>query len=230
MYYKLIPQQFITIDKELETKNNNYIKALDPITRDHINLFETFIEIDKQISVGLDLTFSIYNKLQMLPDSLVKYFDSDIEEISVTELTGNFNHKEKYVSKNIVKDVIKILYNFKVGPLMNGTHFWEYLFEKERYENFQSNISRYDAYFVFEDYDDCLKYKTKHNKVGEIVKIEPIKIKKSFRGDMNLMDMIENHFTYSQTNKIINSYWNQEKSEEPIREMLFSGSFVMKEL
>jgi len=128
-----------------------------------------------------------------------------------------------------VKEIIQVIAQNSQSIFSNGTHFWEYLFEIERNKNYAHLPPRLTSYFVFESEQDCERYKTTHNKIGnEIVKIEPVEIKQIFSADMNFMDSIENHYTYSQAKEVINQYWNQEKSESPIMETFFTGTFRMK--
>ena len=45
---------------------------------------------------------------------------------------------------------------------------------------------------------------------------------------MNLLDEIENYFTYYQAKEVIHKYWNGEKSENPVWEYLFQGVCKLK--
>ena len=209
MYYKLIPENYIKLGSLIDTNDDNYGKFLDKITSTHKKLFDSFIEIDEKLEAGMDLYYILYNHLKSFGK---RHIDSLGEHIS------------------LLYRIIKIISNYEVGVLSNGTLLWEYLFEKRRKEKYSTIISRLNSYFVFKNENDCIEYFNRHKKNGQIVEIEPLKIDEIFEGDMQLMDCIENYFTISTINKIIDEYWEGKKTNKPIVEVLLSGQIRQKRI
>ena len=227
MYYKLIPENYIKLGSLIDTNDDNYGKFLDKITSTHKKLFDSFIEIDEKLEAGMDLYYILYNHLKFFGK---RHIDSLGEHISLSSFTGNDDHGSATIEKKELYRIIKIVSNYEVGVLSNGTLLWEYLFEKRRKEKYSTIISRLNSYFVFKNENDCIEYFNRHKKNGQIVEIEPLKIDKIFEGDMQLMDCIENYFTISTINKIIDEYWEGKKTNKPIVEVLLSGKIRQKRI
>jgi hypothetical protein len=80
--------------------------------------------------------------------------------------------------------------------------------------------------FFFDNTDSCDYYKTNHlNGIGQIKKIELVETKNSFQGDMSIIDAIENSISRDELLEIIRKYWRGEKSDNPVMEVVFQGSF-----
>jgi hypothetical protein len=108
----------------------------------------------------------------------------------------------------------------------NGTFLWEYYLEKVRSEEFKHLPKRMVSTFFFDNIESCNYYKNNHlNGIGQIKNIELVETKKTFEGDMNIIDAIENSISRDELLETIRKYWRGEKSDNPITEIVFQGEF-----
>jgi len=236
MYYKVINKMFVKYNKIISTKNENYGKYLQNITKQQLEMFELIAKLDEKLNFGVDLYHSIWNNLARFGGKYIDIIEEyDENPILLSVLLQNKKHTNK-IYKNQIFNIITKIKNTLVGvnydqqwsvpqPLWNGTRFWEYLFERVRVTNFKDKVSRLDSYFLFKSIDDCKCYMETRNITDDIVKVEIIEAENIFEYDMMFMENIENHYTIKMINENINKYWNKEFTSNPLIEVLLNGKF-----
>lgn len=225
-YYKVV--NFINSEVKINTKNTNYGKTLI-----HSPKYEKFIECVVNSSKKLNLPFDFYitlnNNLAIFGNEYLNKLFPRKDVFNLTTFVTNplTDDYTKYtIHFNDLKDFIESINKVGINLFEEGFYLWEYLYELERTNN--RLPKRENSFFLFDNKKDCEYYIKTHKGYGEICEVEITEIKNLFKGDMNLLDEIENYFTYSESKILIDKYWNQEESSNPVFEYLFEGECILK--
>jgi len=224
-YYKVV--NFINSEVKINTKKTNYGKTLI-----HSKVHEKFIECVVNSSKNLNLPFDFYimlnNNIAMFGNDYLSSLPSNnIYNLTTFVTSPLTNDYSKYsINFNDLKNFIESIDEIGINMFQEGFYLWEYLYELERKNN--SLPKRENSFFLFDNKKDCEYYIKNHKGGGEICEVELTKTENLFKGDMNLLDQIENYFTFSESKLLIDKYWNQGKSEKPIFEYLFEGECILK--
>lgn len=116
---------------------------------------------------------------------------------------------------------------------------WEFLWERGRQLIHPNGISRYDCTFAFATKQDADKYlqerqeeDKKYNKhshiLDRICKVEILNQQKAEMYDMRWLDNISISSTYNQYEKVVNSYWSGKETKIPLKEVLFQGTYILR--
>lgn len=113
-------------------------------------------------------------------------------------------------------------------------HIWEYLWELVRQAKYPNCISRYNCLFAFENQRDAEKYlKERINEnpshaIDKICHVELKHIEKQEVYDMRWLDNISIFSTYNQYEKVVNNYWSGKMTQNPLKEVLFQGTYILR--
>lgn len=118
---------------------------------------------------------------------------------------------------------------------------WEYLWERNRKTSHPQCISRQDCLFTFSSENDAKKYlqerqeKDKiYNKnsyiLDRICKIEILNQQKAEVYDMRWLDNLSIYCTYNLYEKTVNNYWSGKMTKNPLKEVLFQGTYCFRDI
>ena len=125
------------------------------------------------------------------------------------------------------------------GVKMNmddGCYIWEYLWELVRQAKYPNCISRYNCLFAFENRADAEKYlkeRIKENPSHAIDKICRVDIKYSERQEvynMRWLDEIEIFAKYDEYINAADNYWSGKMTKNPLKEVLFQGTYCLRNI
>ncbi len=117
-----------------------------------------------------------------------------------------------------------------------GCYIWEYLWELVRQAEFPNSISRYNCLFAFEHKGDAEKYlkeRMGENQSYTIDKICCVDIKYSEKQgvyDMRWLDEIEIFAKYDEYIKSARNYWLGKMTKNPLKEVLFQGTYCLRNM
>lgn len=106
---------------------------------------------------------------------------------------------------------------------------WEVLFERARPASIP--LRRTECTFFFETKEDAIKFKKSYQGMatGVLCEVEVIKEVVSLTCDMNWLDSInENIATAAEVIDAFKKYWNGDKTDNPVMEVLFVGKYKLK--
>ena len=118
---------------------------------------------------------------------------------------------------------------------------WEYLWEGNRTKNYPQCISRQDCLFMFSSVEDAKKYLQErqeedriYNKnshlLDRICKVEILDQQKAEAYDMRWLDNISIFSTYNLYEKAVNNYWSGRMTKNPLKEVLFRGTYSLQNI
>lgn len=115
--------------------------------------------------------------------------------------------------------------NFKFDNSNDLCRFFEYFFEESRKKINPKLPSRLKSYFLFVNKKDAVLYKENlvNKEKYEIFSVNIIEEKENFKADMKWIDMISEEQLYKDAEIIINNYWKQRSTSNPVIEMLIQG-------
>ena len=171
---------------------------------------------------------------------LPSYFD----KLNIALEQNNEFFELRYVNSKESKPLVetKRIRNLAIrylqcGVKMNmdeGCYIWEYLWEVVRQAKYSNCISRYNCLFAFKNRADAEKYlkeRIKENPSHAIDKICSVDIKYSERQevyDMRWLDNISIFSTYNLYEKAVNNYWSGKMTKNPLKEVLFQGTYILR--
>lgn len=114
-----------------------------------------------------------------------------------------------------------------------GTTFWEALYERIRQTERPACPSRLKSYFAARDADALRRYRDKHwsDRMGDklccLIDISACPV--AFDADTAILDAIHQDMTFKMARLPVLQYWDQERTSDPIMEVLFQGTVVLGE-
>ena len=117
--------------------------------------------------------------------------------------------------------------NLEIADHIPG--IWEVLFERARPASIP--LRRTECTFFFETKEDAIKFKKSYQGMatGVLCEVEVIKEVVSLTCDMNWLDSInENIATAAEVIDAFKKYWNGDKTDNPVMEVLFVGKYKLK--
>ena len=228
-YYKVVDD----LNKEvvIDTNKSNYGSIL-PEYENYLPFLKYVTTSSKKLNLPLDLYISMNNKLALFGDLYIEELASNNYggNFPLDKLTGNTNHKNKFIEGFMLVEVLKGLRNLEFDLFGEGFYLWEYIYEIVRKANFLECPNRLKSFYLFEKLSDCEYYINTHKGMGFVCEVELIETKSLFKGDMNLLDNIQNHNTFTQVEKIVEDYWSGKSSSKPVIEIIFQGKCKLKPL
>lgn len=224
-YFKVVNE--IASQVKIDTKKTNYGKTLIH-EKEHGKFIECVVNSSKKLNLPFDFYIMLNNNIAMFGNDYLNGLPkSDIYNLTTFVTSPLINDYSKYtIHFNELKKFIESIDNIGINFFNEGFYLWEYLYELERSNS--SLPKRGNSFFLFDNLIDCEYYIQNHKGGGVICEVELTKTDKLFKGDMNLLDQIENFHTFSESKKIIEKYWNQGKSDKPVFEYLFEGECLLK--
>ena len=125
------------------------------------------------------------------------------------------------------------------GVKMNmdeGCYIWEYLWEVVRQAKYPNCISRYNCLFAFENQRDAEKYlrerinENPSHAIDKICHVEIKNIDKQEVYDMRWLDNISIFSTYKFYERAVNNYWSGKMTKNPLKEVLFQGTYCLRNI
>ena len=118
---------------------------------------------------------------------------------------------------------------------------WEYLWERARVESHSQCMSRMNSLFAFESDVDARKYIKKRLKeekknplsghsVYDLKVVDVIENMRSEVYDMRWLNEISTCATYNEYQETAHNYWNGKMKEEPLKEVLFQGTYCLRNI
>lgn len=211
----------------IDTKESNYGKSFETDYYDYF--LEVYASIMENVNIPVDFLISVNNQIYASGGDYVKRLNDCIQGdvLDIFQLTNEKKHKGYKVPISLLNEFLQSFDEY--NPFIffdNGIFLWEYYLEKVRFEEFNHLPKRMSSTFFFDNIDSCNYYITNHlNGIGQIKKIELVETKISFQGDMSIIDAIENSISRDELLETIRKYWRGEKSDNPVMEVIFQGSF-----
>lgn len=232
-YFKVIESECIDESKLFNTEECNYYKnkLIRNRYKSFLPLLEEICKLSRKYEYGLDLYMILYKGIKI---NKCPYQDLlEIENIPLYILTNNDEYAlNENISidnfKSIIED-INLLERYELNFSI-GTYLCEYIFEDERKRNFSDKISRLESYFVFSSIEDCKYYIDRHEIDMPIVKITPKEINNYCECDIKHIDDKKARVTIKEYECIANRYWKGERTNEPVIETFFQGTFKMERI
>lgn len=220
-YYKVV--DYIDSSVIIDTEVCNYSITLSR-QRDYENLIAFITKSSDTLDLPLDMYFTLNNNIVILGNLYIQQFPKSNNGIfEVYDFTKIEKHKYFFINEIKLIEIIEYLISIDISVFNEGFYLWEYIYEKVKLLKHSIKPTRIKSFFLFENIADCNYYINKHKRGGTICQVELIETKSLFSADMNLLDIIPNHFTYKETAKQADSYWNGDVSDKPIMEIIFQG-------
>ncbi|POY36781.1 hypothetical protein C3K47_10530 [Solitalea longa] len=216
-----------TEQKIVDTTEFNYGKNLETNYYDHF--LEVYGSIMDKINIPVDFLVSVNNQIYTSGGDYLQNLNACIKGdfIDIFKLTQNPQHLGFYIPLDLLDEFLQSFDEENQFIWFdNGTILWEYFYEKVRQEEFNHLPSRYASTFFFDTLENCNYFLTSHRDgIGQARNVELLETEKVFKGDMNIMDTINNSISRDQLMELIRQYWKGEKSGDPIIETVFQGKF-----
>jgi|GEM_PF-4937867 len=227
-YFKVVDN--IVSDTFIDTEKSNYSLTLTDIAL-HSELLTFVTQSSNQLDLPFDFYASFNNNLvtfgnlylQNLPKSKNGQFE-------ISELTNNEKHSTIFVKESNLIRIVEGLDKLGINMFPDGFYLWEKIYEDVRLNHYNDKPKREKSFFLFDNIENCKYYIDKHKKFGQICEVEIIQTTSLFKADMNLLDIIPNHYTYKQAVKQVDNYWAGRTSNNAIFEYLFQGTCKLKPL
>lgn len=213
--------------KIMNTNSFNYGKSF---ASDYYDYFlKSYGSIMDKVNIPIDFLITVNNQIYTSGGDYSQEINAAIkgEFIEVFNLTNNSKHIGYQMHVDLMDEFIQSFdENNQFIFFDNGTFLWEYYLEKVRSEEFDRLPKRMLSTFFFDNLSGCNYHKNNHlNGIGQIKKIELVETKNSFRGDMSIIDALENSISRDELLETIRKYWRGEKSDNPVTEIVFQGKF-----
>lgn len=223
-------------DKEeifLDTKTTNY-GAIFSTKYDHF--LDSYFSVATKIDLPIDFLVYVMNGIANFGDDFINanIAPAIVDEfyVDLFKVTKNPKHKSIVIPIQLLNDFIQSFDG--ENPFISfyeGFYLWERYFEMVRIKVFPNLPNRKECLFFFDNLDDCNDYiKNKNGGLGQIYEVEILEQSKLFKGDMRLIDELDESITYNILLAQIYKYWDTGLSSSPIIEYLFEGKCKLKNL
>lgn len=216
-----------------DTGLNNYGEGFDS---EHYRYFmQIYGDTMAEINLPVDFLISVTSQICLLGEVYLGLLQNAIDDDGFLHLSKVTNNT-KYIG---YKMPVQLLNNFLQSfdeenqfiIFDNGTILWEYYLEKVRAEEFNHLPARLQSVFFFENVSDCDNYKNHHlSGIGAIFGIETLETTNLFKGDMAIIDELDNSISRDELLEQIRKYWRGDKTENPIMEVVFQGKYNLIEM
>ena len=213
--------------KPVRTKDSNYGKSLNFDYYEHfLSVYDNIME---QVNLPVDFLVSVNNQIYTNAEDYLQLLNNCIfgNQLDIYKVTNNLKHNGYSIPVPLIMEFLESFDDENQFIWFdNGTFLWEYFYEKVRQKEFNDLPSRLTSTFFFDKIESCKYYITNHcNGIGQTKNVEILETEKLFKGDMNIMDTIENSISRDELINVIRKYWKGEKSDNPIMETVFQGKF-----
>lgn len=217
----------------VDTKVNNYGTTF---STQYDHFLDSYFKIATQIDLPVDFLVFIMNGIAIEGNDFIttSVYPAIVDEtyVDLFKVTNNPKHQGKGIPIPLLGSFIQSFDNDnQVVMFLEGYYLWERCFEMVRTKIFSDLPNRKDCMFFFDNLEDCNDYiKNKNGGLGQIYEVEILEQSKLFKGDMKLIDEIDESITYNDLLAQIFKYWDGRTSDEPIFEYLFEGKCKFKKL
>jgi len=220
-YYKVVSP--LESEVIIDTNLSNYSQTLN-----NKNQYEKLLSLVTSYSaiynLPLDFFFNINNGLALFGDSYLQQMPRSVNrKFELFSITKNPNHKNYYIEEGNLIAFVENLIALGIMAFQEGFYLWEYICEAIRQIKHVEKPRREDSFFLFDSIENCKYYIETHNFPGEIASVEIVSGTQPFKADMKQWDMIPNHATLLQAERLMDHYWQGQTSSTPIFEYLFQG-------
>jgi hypothetical protein len=217
----------------LDTKTTNY-GAIFSTKYDHF--LDSYFNVATKTDLPVDFLVYVMNGMANGGNDFINsnVLPAIIDEtyIDLFKVTNNSKHKGIGIPIPLLGGFIQSFDSIN-PPVMflEGFYLWESFFEMVRIKIFPELPNRKDCLFFFDNLDDCNDYiKSKNRGLGQIYEVEILEQSKLFKGDMRIIDEIDESITYNNLLAETFKYWDKGLSSNPIFEYLFEGKCNLKSL
>ncbi|GIQ59573.1 hypothetical protein Flavo103_27090 [Flavobacterium collinsii] len=219
----------INLNQVYQSKNYQYGRNLDFSYYQHF--LNVYFNVMRQVDIPSDFFVSLNNRIFTESNPYRLYLNdliADEEYVELYAVTNNINHSGFKIPVSLISDFIN---NFKGNQQFiffdKGIYLWEFILEAVRLNWYSHLPKRLESVFLFDDLKSCQYYIKEHlNNVGTIYEVELIQVVKMFEGDMMLIDNVQNHILFLDLMTQMNDYWKGVHTQDPIREIIFQGSYL----
>ncbi|MYM26227.1 hypothetical protein GTP46_26715 [Duganella sp. FT135W] len=240
-FVKKIRREYYTIGKEIDTDVYNYGLILSEMIPAERMLFEGLLNIAEMTGAVLDTLWRFVAAFQErpLPSALAARLLS--EDMSPVDLSDYILDLDGITIIDVKSLRALRTLAFRSRQLLVGggrdhvakAYFWECFYERVRGDGFPYAPSRSTCFFVFSDVAATAAYAQKHYTGSShdylFCHVEATASRTSFSADMAILDDVTLKETFASAAEQIRRYWRQERSEEPLMEVLFQGKVCLGE-
>ena len=227
-YFKVVDH--INSVVNIDTASTNY--SLTLVDNDIYKEFLDFItQSSNDLDLPLDFYISLNNNIYLWGNDYIQNLPKSINRVfEIFNLTNKHHHKNIYIKEVDLIAIIETIDSIGFKHFKQGFYLWESIYEKVRQKKHKDKPGRKDAFFLFDNIEDCKYFIEKHKGGGMICEVEVLKMNTIFKGDMNLWDIITDNLTFKEAEKHIDKYWLGQTSDKPVFEYLFQGTCSLKPL
>ncbi|WP_159474753.1 hypothetical protein [Chryseobacterium sp. 18068] len=223
-----VERQNVDFDKTYDTNDSNYGKNFD--FKNHNIFLNSYLQIMKVNDISVDFLVEINNNIYSMGDIYLEKIENAIvtgDFIDIYQVTGNDKHQNQKIHIKWINYFIKSLdENNGFKEFYNGSYLWEFILEFVRCNLFKNAPNRLNSVFFFNDIDSCDYYIKKHlNGIGRKFEIETIQPTNHFKGDMKIIDNIENQIMFEDLFNEFADYWRGKMVSDPIEEIIYQGTY-----
>ena len=217
----------------LDTKYTNY-GANFSTKYDHF--LDSYFNVATKTDLPVDFLVFIMNGIANFGNDFINsnVLPAIVDEtyVDLFKVTNNPKHKGIGIPIPLLGSFIQSFDSINPPILfLEGFYLWERYFEMVRIKVFPDLPNRKECLFFFDNLDDCNDYiKNKNGGLGQIYEVEILEQSKLFKGDMSIIDEIDESMTYNNLLAQAFKYWDKEHSNNPIFEYLFEGKCRLKNL
>ena len=236
--YRIINPLFEQTGEEMDTSQRNLTPRLQR-TVALTPVFELIVEFWK--NTGCQLTTAVQALTEW--NLYCHVLETVINHGDVTFSAQNINNQDYTILKT--KDILLYFNKYvSLGIFLDPNEswaIWEYLWERGRQQLHSNCISRFECVFAFATKRDADKYlqerqteDKEHNTHTHIFDktcaIDVINSNRAESYDMRWLDCISIFSTYDLYEKVVNRYWNRKMTKNPLMEVLFQGTYCLRNM
>lgn len=201
----------------------------------YIYFLNIYFSIMKTNNISADFLVLLNNNVFMYGNEYLKIVDEAIIDevfIDLHKITNIEEHKNQIISILAINQFLQSFdeqNNFIFFD--NGSYLWEYINEAIRFNFFREKPKRTDSIFLFDSIESCNYYISNHlNGQGKIYEIELLEKNNIFEADMRIIDNIQNQILFEDLINEFSDYWKGKLTLNPIKEIIFQGSYKYKNI
>lgn len=231
IYYRLVDTNIERVHVVIDTENASMPQRMEK-TIELIPLFNTLtpfwsksgLQLDTACNcmLYLDLYLPIIQKIEVRKEQFVPtFFINPKEKIdSIPFLTIKkfiFAYCDHYEQTHQSLEVTDLQY------------IWEYLWEVIRNSLYPDRLSRFHGTFLFDSYQSAQIFQEREDPqhLRTICKVEINEIRALESYDMTWLNETPTSATFNEVTQRIRNYWEEQQTQSPFTEYLFSGKYTL---
>lgn len=236
--YRVINPLFEKTDVPMDTSQRGFTPRLQR-TVALAPVFDLITRFWKASNCQLETAVHALTELDLYGNILESAINNGIQLFSAQ----NINQKDSIIFN--VQELVQYIFQYnQLGIYLYREEewaIWEYLWNRNRLTDHPQCISRQDCLFVFCSEEDAKKYLQErqeedkiYNKnshiLDRICKVEIFNQQKAEMYDMRWLDGLSTYCTYNLYEKTVNNYWKGRMTNNPLKEVLFQGTYILRNL